>query len=132
MTALLRTFPGMLPMQLGTDGEVRVFLLSALIGVALGAVYELLRVLRVIIPHFKWAVFVEDMLFGLLCGFCWFLIFSGFSQPMRAFIAFAMALGAAVLHFAAGRPLVALIRRICRRIKGFLAKTAQKVRRKFV
>ena len=128
----LRTFEGMLPMQLGTDGELRVFLLSLIVGAALGGVYMLLGMARVLLPHFKWTVFLEDMLFGLLCGFCWFLIFSGFSQPMRAFIAFAMALGAAVLHFAAGRPLVALIRRICRRIKGFLAKTAQKVRRKFV
>ena len=129
---LLRTFPGMLPMQLGTDGELRVFLLSLIVGAALGGVYMLLGMARVLLPHFKWTVFLEDMLFGLLCGFCCFLICQGFSLGVRWFIAFAMALGAWLVFRVIGRPLVALTRRIHGRIGGFLAKTARKIKCKFV
>lgn len=122
----------MLPMQLGIQGELRVFGVSCAVGAVLGLIYQLLRTARVILPHFRWAVFAEDMLYGLLCGFCFFLVFSVYSLSMRWFIAFAMALSAVLVHLLIGRPAVALIRRADREIKGFLAKTARKIRRKFV
>ena len=132
MSVCLRTFPGMLPMQLGVSGEAEVFLLSCAVGAGLGVLYQLLRTARVIFPHFRAVVFIEDLLFGLISGFCYFLIFSGYSLSMRAFIAFAMTLGAFIVHITAGRVFVALIRRTDRRIKGVLAKTARKIRHRFV
>lgn len=117
MTALLRTFDGMLPMQLGVQRECQVFLLSCLVGACLGLLYQLLCIARVILPHFKWAVFLEDMLFGLFCGFCYFLVFASFSLTMRWFIAFGMALSAVLIHILIGRPVLSLVRRADSRVK---------------
>ena len=140
MTALLRPFEGMLPMQLGTSGEVSVFLLSCLVGALLGLLYQALRALRVIFPHFKAAVFLEDMLFGLFCGFCYFLMFSYFSLTMRGFIAFGMALSAFLAHISVGNALIRLVSAADRLIKkklllplaGVIAKIFAKFKGKFV
>ena len=140
MTGLLRTFDGMLPMQLGIAGECRVFLLSCLVGAALGLLYQVICIARVVLPHFKWAVFLEDMLFGLLCGFCYFLVFSSFSLTMRGFIAFGMALSALLVHILIGRPALVLVRRADNRIKSaflkpaaqFFVKIIAKIKQRFV
>ena len=129
---LLRIFPGMLPMQLGVQGELRVFLLSMAVGAALGLLYQVLRLLRAALPHCRAAVFVQDLLFGLLCGFCWFLVFSFYSLSMRWFIAFGMGLAALTVHFVIGKPLVSAAARLFGVIRGFLAKTARKIRGRFV
>ena len=132
MTGFLRTFPGMLPMQLGVEGELWVFLISCITGGILGLCYQVLRILRVVLPHFRWAVFTEDLLFGLFCGMCYFLLFSYYSLTMRWFIAFGMGAAAIIVHMTAGRLLLKAVRRTDRTLKELLAKTAKRIRRKFV
>ena len=129
---LLRTFEGMLPMQLGVSREVELFLISCLIGAALGLCYQALRALRLIIPHFKAAVFTEDLLFGLFCGLCYFLLFSMYSLKMRGFIAFGMALSALLVSLLIGEPLIRLLRLLRDKLAGHIAKKVTKIRRKFV
>lgn len=129
---LLRTFEGMLPMQLGVSREAELFLISCLIGAALGLCYQALRALRLIIPHFKAAVFTEDLLFGLFCGSCYFLLFSMYSLKMRGFIAFGMALSALLVSLLIGEPLIRLLRLLRDKLAGHIAKKVTKIRRKFV
>lgn len=136
----LRTFDGMLPMQLGVSKELQVFLFSCMIGACLGLLYQLLRAARVIFPHFKWAVFSEDMLFGIFCGFCYFLIFTGLKLSMRGFIAFAMAVSGVLVHLTVGSWFISGLSVIDRKIKdkllrpllGFIAKKAMSARGRFV
>ena len=136
----LRTFEGMLPMQLGISKELEVFLLSCITGACLGLFYQVLRIARIAAPHLKIMVFVEDMLFGLLCGGGWFMIFTGYDISMRWFIAFGMGLSGVLIHFLIGAPLIRLFARLDRKIKeklllpplGFIAKKAGGIGRRFV
>ena len=124
MTALLRTFDGMLPMQLGVAKECRVFLLSCLIGASLGLLYQILCIARVILPHFKWAIFAEDLFFGLFCGFCYFLLFSYFSLNVRGFIAFGMILSGILIHILIGKPVLSLVKAVDGKVKAAVLKPA--------
>lgn len=126
MTAagFLRTFDGMLPMQLGVTKETELFLLACLVGAALGAGYQLLRAFRVIVPHFKWAVFFEDALFGLFAGGCVFLLCADMQQKLRLFVLLGAGVSAAVTGLMLGRPFIAVITAVDGFIKKKMVKPA--------
>ena len=64
-------------------GEAMLFLLSCLIGVGFGAVYDLFRAFRLIFPAGKKAAFIEDGLFFLLFAAVNFLFFLDHSFGRR-------------------------------------------------
>lgn len=140
MTALLRTFDGMLPMQLGAARECRLFGLACLAGAVLGLLYQVIRAVRVVIPHFKAVVFIEDMLFGLMFGLALVLLCTGEQTRMRGFVLFGEGFAALLVHIAVGRPLIrgfsaiySLIRRkLIQPVIDIIAKNAKRASRKIV
>ena len=52
----------------GTSLELKLFLGAMLLGALLGAVFDILRALRLSIRHCRAAVFVEDFFFAMLFG----------------------------------------------------------------
>lgn len=59
----------------GLQYETKLFLLSFLVGLVFGAVYDALRIIRIVKKHHKLVVFVEDFIFIIFCSF-WYFIFS--------------------------------------------------------
>lgn len=59
----------------GLQYETKLFLLSFLIGIVFGAVYDVLRIIRIIKKHHKTVIFIEDFSFILFCAF-WYFVFS--------------------------------------------------------
>lgn len=102
-----------------TIREQAVFLLtSCLLGMALGALYDLFRVFRVLFFRGRVAVFFQDLLFWLLCA----LITFGFlllqnHGTFRVPGLLAEALGAALYYNTAGRAVERWVKRTEREIK---------------
>lgn len=59
----------------GLQYETKLFLFSFLVGLVLGAVYDVLRVIRIVKKHHKAVIFIEDFSFIVFCAF-WYFIFS--------------------------------------------------------
>ena len=85
-------------------GEAMLFLLSCLIGVGFGAVYDFFRAFRLIFPAGKKAAFIEDGLFFLLFAAVNFLFFLDRSfGRLRLFLLIGEGLGFTVYYFTAGK-----------------------------
>ncbi len=102
----------MTPMQLGVATETQVFLLSCLCGVALGAVYDCLRVLRATVRHGKILLFVEDFLYALFFGFVYFIFAAAQTGQLRFFTFLGMVMGALLERITIGNAVVAVVNAI--------------------
>ncbi len=88
----------------GVMGELKIFGLAIIVGAVLGAVYDILRVLRITIPHKFWAVFVEDFLFVIFSGFVWFCFSVELLEgELRLYVIVGMLAGFAVYLLTLGR-----------------------------
>lgn len=83
--------------------ELGLFAFSLVVGILFGLVFDALRVIRIIVPHKAWLVFIEDVLFMLFCGF-WFFIFSMTLArgQLRAFLLLGNLLGFFLYIFTVG------------------------------
>jgi spore cortex biosynthesis protein YabQ len=85
------------------SGQSYVFLLSCGFGVILGALYDLFRIFRLAIPCNKFIVFLQDIIYWVICTaltFAFMLVTS--SGQIRGFIIFGELLGAFVYYFTIG------------------------------
>lgn len=83
--------------------ETKVFLLSCLLGGALGVVYDIFRILRVAVPHGRIGVLLEDMLYCLILTFCNFLFFLQFCRGyFRFYVLLGEGLGFLIYFFTVG------------------------------
>ncbi len=104
-------------MVIDYTAQYLLLLASVLSGIGLGIVCDLIRMFRMIIPHIRIAVFVEDIIFGIICGAVMTLDFYNFSYGRPRLYAFIAAFGAALLwRTTVGR----LTNRILNAILGFL------------
>lgn len=96
----------------GLQYETKLFLLSFLIGAVFGAVYDILRIIRIVKHHHKIVIFVEDFFFVLFCGF-WYFVFSTdmargqirlftFIGIIIGLIVYLMTVGSITIRFASG------------------------------
>lgn len=92
--------------------QTKMFLLSVLMGVGLGIIYDVFRSVRVIIHHGKIALFIEDMLYSLLYGFALFTFSVGLTGQIRYFNLFGTLMGSLLQRLTVGNALVWLIRKI--------------------
>ncbi|MCD7823507.1 MAG: spore cortex biosynthesis protein YabQ [Oscillospiraceae bacterium] len=111
----------------GVIGEFRMLGLAAVVGAVLGAAFDILRILRITIPHNEIAVFIEDFFFTLFFG----LVFFSFSVEMlegqlRLYVLAGMALGFGIYLSTLGR----IISWIFRAAVNFLRKAAGSVRKR--
>lgn len=91
--------------------ETLIFLYACLLGVALAACYDGLRLLRVLIPHHRFLVSVEDFLFFVVAGVITFGFFLSYTDGgLRVFILAGELLGAICYFFSASLLLLRLLR----------------------
>ncbi len=102
------------PMHLEIAQETEYFLLSCLLGAALGVVYDFLRVLRNTVSHNKVAVFVEDFLYTLFFGVCFFIFATDLTRGIRAFVLVGMFSGCLVERIGLGNWCVRIISKVTR------------------
>ena len=122
------------------EAETRIYLLSVLLGVGIGVLYDLFRAVRVLFRHKSWLVAVEDVLFSLLAGFAVFTFNTALTGKLRAFTLFGMTCGAVVEHFTVGNLAIFLFRHMIRFLKmriikpllKFIHKIGQKITPQFV
>lgn len=107
-------------MGISVTGQSVVFLSACVFGMVLGLVYDIFRIIRVAVPHGGLAVFIEDVLFFLLCAVSTFLFLLYMSAgEIRFFVIIGEILGAALYYFSIGF----LVYRSAKAIIGFLKKT---------
>lgn len=88
----------------GTSREVILFLGALLLGAVLGAVYDILRALRMTFRHSYLAVFAEDFVFALLFGLAFYSYCTELTRgQLRFFVIAGMALGFAAYILTVGR-----------------------------
>lgn len=79
--------------------ETAVFLLSALHGILVAALYDLIRALRRVFLHGTGMIALEDLLFWLTAGFWTFcFLFQNTDGVIRGYIAAGFLLGAVLYH----------------------------------
>lgn len=92
-----------------------MFLLSVVLGAALGVVYDCFRALRVIFPPAakKNAVIAEDIIFWLIYGFCIFCYAASFARgQVRSFMFFGSLIGFVLYLVTVGSIVIGIIRSI--------------------
>ena len=99
-------------MSFSLEAETRIYLLSVMLGVGIGVLYDLFRAVRVLFKHKSWLVAIEDILFSLLAGFAVFTFSTALTGKLRVFTLFGMAAGFVTEHFSIGNLMIFLFRRL--------------------
>jgi len=86
-------------MILSLQGQAQLFLLTVLLGGALGLVYDCLRVFRIIIPHKRLWIQMEDGLFWLSAVFFVFAVMLGANEGEIRFFTILGMFGGMGLYF---------------------------------
>lgn len=127
-------------MSFTLEAETQIYLMSVLLGVGIGMVYDLFRAVRIMIRHKKAAVFVEDIVFCALAGFAVFTFATGLTGKLRVFTIVGMAAGFVLEHFSIGRAAIFLFRKLVELLRmvfvkplvGVIHKIGQKTKTGFV
>lgn len=103
--------------------EVNVFLESAYYGMILGASYDVLRILRRIIKHKNFVVYIEDYIFWVVWGVILFaLIFNYNDGDVRGYVFAAVVIGGILYEKSFSSFLVKYISLILNKILMFILK----------
>ena len=127
-------------MQLGLELETQLFLLSVLTGFAMGAVYDIFRMVRMISKSGRILTFVCDVVYTVLFWFVLFTFCTGLTGQIRVFALFGMLTGAVMERLSLGNLLVRAFRRLWKwflkrvfgPVKCFITKLIGKIRSLFV
>lgn len=99
------------------DTQVEVFLMSCLVGVVIGAIYDIFRLFRIIFPHANVLTAIEDILLVSAYGiFLMCFAFSLMRGQIRFFFVVGNLLGFMLWFFTVG----SIITRVANRIKNFI------------
>ena len=127
-------------MQLGLELETELYLLAVIIGFAMGGVYDLFRMMRVIFKSGKVFTFFCDLSYTLLFWFVLFTFCTGLTGQIRIFALTGMLIGALMERISIGnaalrlfsRAWKALSARILRPLGRVMTKSAKKIKEVFV
>lgn len=87
-----------------TLDQTKVFLYACVLGVTMGLFYELFRILRLAVPCGRITVFIQDIVFFVVCGFLSFFFMLIFNNgTVRGFIIIANVLGMIVYLLTFGK-----------------------------
>lgn len=127
---------GVMPMNEGLLRGREVFSLCCILGIALGAVYDLLRALRRGLRTGRALENISDFFFALLFFFCWYAVSVAQVGGVRLFTLAALLIGLLAERYTSGRLIVCVFGRIFGIIGGIgrkiLGKIKQKAGRAFV
>ncbi len=93
--------------------QSQLLLYAVLLGIPLGFCYDLLRAVRLLIPHGKFIVAIEDIAFLLFCGgalLCFSVVLA--RGEVRGYYVLGTLLGFLLYHCTLGMLIVPLLRRI--------------------
>ena len=109
-------------MGISVSQQTMTFLQSLLLGAALGMLYDVFRILRLLIPSGKVISFVEDIVYFLLCGVISFAFLIAVNNGIiRAYLLAGELLGAVLYYFTLGKFIYRIADKIITLIKKFLA-----------
>ena len=112
--------------------QLRLFLLSCAFGIPLGILFDVFRVIRLIIPHGKILVAVEDVLFFCIYGvFLMSFVSAAARSEFRAYFCAGNLLGFALYYFTLGNTVVGLLRKLISLIKKGLSLVFGPLSKKF-
>lgn len=99
-------------MNQGITIELQFFMISILWGALVLLAYDLLRILRRIIPHSSFFIAVQDMIFWVLASvFIFAMIYVKNSGTIRGFSVMGMVIGVVIYHYILSDWVVTLISR---------------------
>ncbi len=111
--------------------EARFFLLSLLTGILLLFAYDLIRVIRIFIPHKKGLTFLGDYLFWFVGSFLVFvMIYQVNDGIIRGFSVVAMVIGMLAYHFGPGMLIMYVANAVQRRIARMKRYISSKIKKK--
>ncbi|MBR1422353.1 MAG: spore cortex biosynthesis protein YabQ [Ruminococcus sp.] len=127
-------------MQLGLELETELYLLAVIIGFAMGGVYDLFRMMRVVFKSAKVFTFICDLIYTLLFWFVLFTFCTGLTGQIRVFALTGMLIGALMERVSIGNAVVRLFSRVWKWLSEkvfkplgrFMTKSAGKIKRVFV
>jgi len=117
------------------EQQVSVFLLSLLVGAALGALYDVFRISRVAFYTSPEVVFLEDVLFFVICALTTFFFgLTVIEGMLRAFLLIGELLGAIFYHLTLGKlvmrvsiKIITIIKAIIRFLFEYLLRPAWRI-----
>lgn len=114
--------------------EARFFLLSLLTGIIWLFSYDLIRVVRLFVPHKKWLIFIVDYLFWFVGSFFVFvMIYQVNDGIIRGFSVAAMVIGMIAYHYGPGMLFMHMAKAVQRgmfRIRRYVCSKIKKKNRK--
>ncbi len=101
--------------------QTLIFLQSLLVGAALGLLYDVFRISRVAFPTSTQVVFVEDILFFIVCSLVTFFFgLTVIEGTLRFFLIIGELLGAILYYFTLGKLVMGVSKKIIEAIKAIL------------
>ena len=120
-------------MSLGIIKELQFFGLAVLRGIWILALYDVLRILRRVIPHGVWVIALEDVLYWACTALLIFqLLYRENDGALRGYALFAVAAGMFAYHQTVSGFLVKYISSVLNWCFGILLKPVRAVHRKVV
>lgn len=108
---------------LGVGREFQLALYALAVGAAMGAIYDLFRIVRLSIKHNRLVVMAEDVLFTLLFGMVYYTFSVELTKgAMRFFVFIGMLLGFGIYLDSLGRIIFAISARIIKLAKMFIGR----------
>lgn len=105
----------------GTALEWRLFFGGLVLGMLLGAVYDVMRALRMSLKHPAWAVFLEDVLFMFISGTAYYTYCTELCRgQIRFFVLAATVIGFSAYLLTVGRIVSRLISEVVKIAKNIL------------
>jgi spore cortex biosynthesis protein YabQ len=120
--------------------QFNVFVYSLILGVILGMLYDVFRIVRIIFKPKEFGVFIQDMVYFILSAFLTFIFMIGFNDgEIRFYVLIGEGIGFCVYHLTVGRffvlcmrYLVEFIIKILNIVKGWIYKFIMVLKRRSV
>lgn len=112
-----------------TSGQqMNLFVMSCLFGIPIGIVFDIFRAFRIVVPHGKIAVVIEDIFFFLLYGvFIMCFTITAARSEFRFFYCFGNLLGFVLYFTTVGSVITKILRTIIEKLRTLLRIPAKKI-----
>ncbi len=113
--------------------QLKLFLLSCMFGIPIGIVFDIFRTLRIIFPHGKIIIVIEDMLFFIMYGiFLMSFTVAAARSEFRAYFCIGNFLGFILYYFTVGNFVINIIKYIFMLFKRILCAVFSPISKRFV
>lgn len=118
---------------LGTGLELQLLCGAILLGIVLGAVYDIIRALRLTLKHSAIIVFAEDAVFTVAFGLCFYTYCTALCRgELRGFVLVGMLIGFGAYLLTLGRLVVKVVTKITENVKKLLTALGKMLKKALV